>query len=333
MKAMIIADDEIVIERVKSVVKAAGYDTIVYRWLLKALDNIEEISPHLIVISAKEYPRHWKTLAQFATMDFGGYQPQIILYTGGLLAEEDLKKARILHIRGNFASVDVEGLDELRSILSKNDDIYSGLDSPAAADLAEPAPAVDETSPALSQEAPAGSLPEAFEEEVPTVEALLGMTLPESVAPAEPEPASEEKKVLESGTAFVAGAASAPSVDDILKQNVSYDENEIKWKFAQDEVVGEEDMSEYEDMQPPSRPLQSSVPCTLVFTNPLTGALVTGISRNYDGNTVEFEPDFDVAQLTEGTEISPVSLKTGETITAFKARVISAHNPFVLKLA
>ncbi len=258
MKALIIAENEEVIERVSSVVKTAGYDTIVYRWLLKALDNIEEISPHLIIVSSKDYPRHWKTLAQFTTMDLGGYRPQIILFTGGELSEEEMKKAEALHVRGAFSSIAVDGLDVLREILAREDDIYAG----------------------------------------------------ESVEPARftsKEPLEEE---------------AVPTVSAIFQENAlpTDDENEI---------------ATVDDFTKEDGPVFSAqtYPCTLVFTNPINGAIVTGVSRNYDGNTVEFEPDFDTPQLEEGTEISSVSVKTGETITAFRASVISAANPLILKLA
>lgn len=265
MKAMIIADNEEVIERVRSVVKAAGYDTVVYRWLLKAIDNMEEVSPHLIVVSTREYPRHWKTLAQFATMDFGGFRPQVILFTGGELSDEELKKAEALHVRGVFSSITVEGLDELREILAREDDIFAGnADEITVSDLPAEKVSAD----------------------------------PVQDVPAEPEMLAED----------------VPTVDAIVEEAVV-------------------DVAEIEPDSTPAPAPAQTVPCTLVFTNPLNGALVTGISRNYDGNTVEFEPDFDTPQLEEGTEISSVSLRTGETITAFKACVLSASSPFILKLA
>ncbi|MBQ7158317.1 MAG: hypothetical protein IJS09_02680 [Treponema sp.] len=126
MKALLVADNNLVIDNVSTVLKTAGYDIITYHALLKALDNIEEISPHLIVISTKEYPRHWKTLAQYATVPMGSYTPQVILYTGGEFSQEDQDKAAALHVRGYFKSVNVDGLDELRTILSQKNDIFSG---------------------------------------------------------------------------------------------------------------------------------------------------------------------------------------------------------------
>ena len=126
MKALLVADNGLVIDNVSTVLKTAGYDIITYHALLKALDNIEEISPHLIVISTREYPRHWKTLAQYATVPMGSYTPQVILYTGGEFSKEEQDKAAALHVRGFFKSVDVDGLDELRLILSQENDIFSG---------------------------------------------------------------------------------------------------------------------------------------------------------------------------------------------------------------
>ncbi len=135
MKALLVADNSLVIDNVSTVLKTAGYDIITYHALLKALDNIEEISPHLIVISTKEYPRHWKTLAQYATVPMGTYTPQVILYTGGEFSKEDQDKAAALHVRGYFKSVDVDGLDELRTILSQENDIFSGDLTEAPAEL------------------------------------------------------------------------------------------------------------------------------------------------------------------------------------------------------
>jgi len=118
MKALVIADNEKVIKRINSTLESFGYDTIVYRWLLKALDNIEEISPHLIVISTEDYPRHWKTLTQFAEWtqnaenqdaadSFDVIQfPQVILMVGDNFSAEEEDKAKTLRVVGTFKKVD-----------------------------------------------------------------------------------------------------------------------------------------------------------------------------------------------------------------------------------
>ena len=40
MKALLIADDDIVIEKIKASLTDEGYDVITYRWLIKAMDNV-----------------------------------------------------------------------------------------------------------------------------------------------------------------------------------------------------------------------------------------------------------------------------------------------------
>ena len=102
MKALIISEDESVYTTLDDILKKASYDTIIYKWLLKALDNIEEIRPDLIVVSSSEYPRHWKTLVQFVKSGIGGDDIQIYLYEPNPISQEDEEKAKILGVTGCF---------------------------------------------------------------------------------------------------------------------------------------------------------------------------------------------------------------------------------------
>lgn len=96
MKAVIIAESENIIEEFSQYYKENGYDIIVYRWLMKAMDNIEEIDPDLIFINAEEYPRHWKVLCQYVAGL--NKNPKIVLYSSSVLNDEDKTKAKILNI-------------------------------------------------------------------------------------------------------------------------------------------------------------------------------------------------------------------------------------------
>lgn len=102
MKALIISEDEKVYNSLNETLTKAGYDTIIYKWLLKALDNIEEIRPDCIVVSSSEYPRHWKTLVQFVKSGIGGENVDIYLYEPNPISQEDQEKAKILGITGYF---------------------------------------------------------------------------------------------------------------------------------------------------------------------------------------------------------------------------------------
>lgn len=98
MKALIISDDESIVSPVDCYLRDNQFDTIIYKWMIKAIDNIEEIKPDLIVISAAEYPRHWKTLVQFVKSGIGGQNVKIFLYEPSPLNEEDVKKAEQLQV-------------------------------------------------------------------------------------------------------------------------------------------------------------------------------------------------------------------------------------------
>ena len=235
MKALLVADNELVIENVSTVLKTAGYDIITYHALLKALDNIEEIAPHLIVISTKEYPRHWKTLAQYSTVPLGSCTPQVILYTDGAFDEEEQKKAEALNIRGYFTSVDVDGLDELRAILSEKDDIFSGaLNEPA--NEVKPIEIPDDFAEAHAHDEK--MLEEFVEEEIAhpgeslekigqqiETEVVRASSPMEAVAATEDdeEDIEEPEELPEDGAEAEEQPQAAPiSVEDILKQNQSF---------------------------------------------------------------------------------------------------------------
>lgn len=134
MKALIISEDEKVCNSLNETLVSSGYDTIIYKWLLKALDNIEEIRPDLIVVSSSEYPRHWKTLVQFVKSGIGGDNVQIYLYEPNPISQEDQEKARILGITGYF-----DKLEEFNPAKS------GGSEEEHSTIVTEPEPAITNT--------------------------------------------------------------------------------------------------------------------------------------------------------------------------------------------
>ena len=114
MKALIISDANDIINEFTECYKSQNYDIIVYRWLMKALDNIEEIDPDLIFINATEYPRHWKILSQYVKgID---KNPKIVLFTSVPLSDEDREKAECLQIDSI-----VNSTEDLEEICTLND--------------------------------------------------------------------------------------------------------------------------------------------------------------------------------------------------------------------
>ena len=113
MKALIISDKQEIIDFSEKFLKENGYDIIVYRWLLKAIDNIEEIQPDLIFLSAAEYPRHWKTLASFVKSGIGGNNVQIYLYDPDSLSDEEKRKAVELGIQNYITTLNTKSFESI----------------------------------------------------------------------------------------------------------------------------------------------------------------------------------------------------------------------------
>lgn len=160
MKALIIADNETVVKKIQDTLENNGCDTIVYRWLLKALDNVIEIAPDVTVISAFDYPRHWKTLVQFENAILEK-KPVIILFRPEDISKEEIEKEIALGVKGYISELDEAGLNKLKSLLENFQD---GSDDQIKKEVEtvseiEAVPAVD------SEEAV---------DEVPTVDSLLG---------------------------------------------------------------------------------------------------------------------------------------------------------------
>ena len=116
MKALLISDNENITSPLDSYLKQNGYDTIIYTWLLKALDNVEEIKPDLIILSAEEYPRHWKTLIQFSKSSIGSQNVKIILIISDKFNKDDEEKAVLLGVSGFIKSVEQ---NELQNVIPK----------------------------------------------------------------------------------------------------------------------------------------------------------------------------------------------------------------------
>ena len=127
MKVLLIAEEDKTIDALVPVIKKSGAEIIVYRWLLKALDNVEEIAPDMAIISTAEYPRHWKTFVQFTKSGIGGVVPKIILYNSRPMSDDEKAKARSLGVFGMFGSLDEKGLEEVENYLAGKSDSGFGV--------------------------------------------------------------------------------------------------------------------------------------------------------------------------------------------------------------
>jgi len=77
-----------------------GFEMIRYRQVLKAMDNIDEINPSAIVVSARDFPRHWKFLVQFVRTERANEICPIVILKGGNFSTEETTSAYFLGVSG-----------------------------------------------------------------------------------------------------------------------------------------------------------------------------------------------------------------------------------------
>jgi len=81
-------------------VRARGFTVARYANVPKAMDNLDELDPDAIVMSARDYPRHWKTFVQFARSERSRTACPIVLLTGDVFPPEEAAKATHLRVNG-----------------------------------------------------------------------------------------------------------------------------------------------------------------------------------------------------------------------------------------
>lgn len=128
MKALIVAETDNPVRTIAGYVTPLGFDVIRYRSAVKALDNIEEIMPDAVFISATDFPRHWKTLSQFIRSDTGKDATLIILLANERFTADDADKAATIGVQAIIGEDLDRPSDEKRlaDLLSRYRDIRAG---------------------------------------------------------------------------------------------------------------------------------------------------------------------------------------------------------------
>ena len=123
MKALLISDLPRSTDDLQPLFSEYKFDLIHYRSPLKALDNIEEISPNIVLINTIDFPRHWKPITQHIRWDTSREEIPVILLTPPDFSADEADKAMFLGVQGiinlkeNYSFNDV--LEELRMIFNR----------------------------------------------------------------------------------------------------------------------------------------------------------------------------------------------------------------------
>jgi len=100
MKLLLVLGSDKTYENVSLFLKPLGFEMIRYRHVQKAMDNVDEIDPVGIIISAKDFPRHWKTMVRFVRYERPKNECPIVILKGDVFPEEEINKAMALEVNG-----------------------------------------------------------------------------------------------------------------------------------------------------------------------------------------------------------------------------------------
>jgi hypothetical protein len=77
-----------------------GAAVIHYRNPIKAMDNLEEIQPDIVLFYTQDFPRHWKPFISFYRSLRDKEHGIAVLLTGDLFTEDEAAKAQLLGVNG-----------------------------------------------------------------------------------------------------------------------------------------------------------------------------------------------------------------------------------------
>lgn len=116
MKVLIVSETPNTLDTYNDFFSNNGFATICYSWLVKALDNIEEINPEVILVNAVDYPRNWKVLIQNAKQVSKNLKHCIVVVPSDI-DDDELQKIKTLDAM--CVSVNFTTTDEASTILLK----------------------------------------------------------------------------------------------------------------------------------------------------------------------------------------------------------------------
>jgi hypothetical protein len=120
VKTLLVIEQDNLREQVIEHLAPRGFDFIHYRNPIKALDNIEEILPDLVIFSAVDFPRHWKPFITVLRSYISKENSVFILLKGTEFSSDESTKASTLEVNGILSD------DFLNpAVLGQLEDIFS----------------------------------------------------------------------------------------------------------------------------------------------------------------------------------------------------------------
>lgn len=100
MKVLIVSQSEGIKNLLSYHLKPVGFDVVHYNDPVKAIDNLEELDPEMILYHTGDFPRHWKPLLKLLRQKKAKEETVFILLKGADFPFEEAAKASHLGING-----------------------------------------------------------------------------------------------------------------------------------------------------------------------------------------------------------------------------------------
>jgi DNA-binding NarL/FixJ family response regulator len=120
VKTLLVIDHDNLKDQIIEHMAPQGFDFIHYNNPIKALDNIEEIKPDLVIFSAVDFPRHWKPFITVLRSFMDKNESVFILLKGDQFPSEESTKASTLEVNGIIS----ENLND-PVVIGQMEDIFS----------------------------------------------------------------------------------------------------------------------------------------------------------------------------------------------------------------
>lgn len=121
MKMMLVSDTPVLkpfLERSFSFQQA---DVIHYDNPIKAMDNLEEIQPEIVLFSSTDFPRHWKPFVMYLRNTFSRHETVFVLLISDAFSDEEAQKAEYLDVNAVLDEdlTSSQTLERVRGIITR----------------------------------------------------------------------------------------------------------------------------------------------------------------------------------------------------------------------
>jgi hypothetical protein len=120
MKLLLVVGSDDTYDLISLYIKPLGFELIRYRHVIKAMDNVDEVDPTGIIISANDFPRHWKAMVQFVRAERPKEACPIIVLKGQDFPLEESSQAFFVGVSGLVdETLNTTDLERLQTIISR----------------------------------------------------------------------------------------------------------------------------------------------------------------------------------------------------------------------